>query len=93
MSRSFQHTIDFFYLFTGVKHSPLAVLCRSCIATPREADCHTAYHTWYTCSTRQEKNSDFQLLALYDVITKTQLIDRDLLDCPKLSCDAAEECV
>ena len=39
------------------------------------------------------ENRDFQLLALYDVITDTQLRDRDLLYCLKRLCDAAEECV
>lgn len=45
-------------LFTGLKHSPLAALCRSCIATRRVADCHTASHTWCTCSAQWEKHGN-----------------------------------
>lgn len=79
-------TISFFY-FTGVKRSPLAVLCRSCKATRRVADCYTVYHTWYTCSTRQEKNKGFQLITIYSIITNTQLMQHEPIVFSQLLCE------
>lgn len=52
-----------FKIVTGVKCSPLVVLCRSCIATQHVADCYTVFHIWYTYSTRWEKTRILQLTS------------------------------
>lgn len=52
-------------LFSGLKHSPLAALYRSCIATRRVADCHTASHTWCTCSARREEHRTHDLWLFF----------------------------
>lgn len=52
-------------LFSGLKHSPLAALYRSCIATRRVADCHTASHTWCTCSAQREEHGTHDLWLFF----------------------------
>lgn len=64
-----------------VQFLPHAALCRSCIATQLGADCHTAFHTWYTCSTKYENSRHLHL-------TSGQLTEGDLSWVPPcVTCD------